>query len=252
MKVRVALLALAVATSAQAQAPTTTTTPTTTATTTADAVQPEVLDISIAADNPLAAPVLQLTVKDNVGVASVVAHWRVEGSPWQETPFVGGGPMYMARLPDGPQKVGFGVWIEAKDAAGNVARVGSEAAPLEVAAAVEGNNDRVARQAAADAAFRGPHPAWVMLALGSGIAAGAGAGVFVYDLNVLGHKRELVNDLLDSNDLSDKRRAELEATGTAIDKAVLQDQALVGTLGVLAGAALATGVVLLTVSAIEQ
>jgi hypothetical protein len=224
----------------------------TTTTTISDAAAPIVVEVAIAADNPAAAPLVTARVDDDVEVASAVAHWRVEGSAWQETPLQGGGRMLIGRLPDGPQRTGFGVWVEVKDAAGNVARVGSEAEPLDVAAAVEGNADRLAHQAAADTAFRGPHPAWVMLALGTGIAATAGAGVFVYDLNVLSQKTALVDDLLAGDDISDRRRGELESTRTALEKAAVQDQALVATLGVLGGAALATGAVLLTVSALEQ
>ena len=40
------------------------------------------LDVSIAADNPLAAPVLTLSLKDNVGVLDAIAWWRGEGQPW--------------------------------------------------------------------------------------------------------------------------------------------------------------------------
>ena len=239
-------------TTTTAPAPTTAATAATTVVAPGDVTAPQVLDVSIAADNPLVAPVVTALLLDNVGVASAVAHWRVAGGTWQERPLVGGsGQLFIARLPDGVQKTGFVLWLEVKDAANNGVRIGSDAAPLEVPAAIEGNVERVERQEAADSAFRGPHPAWVMLALGAGIAGTASAGIFVYDLSVLGKKAELVDTLLDS-DLSAKRRTELEATEVQLDEAILQDQVLVGILGVIGGAALATGVVLLTVSAIEQ
>ncbi len=242
-------LLLAATTAAQAQEPPA---PVAAPVADVDVEAPLVIEVSIAADNPKVAPVITASLKDNVGVQSAVAWWRVAGQPWQSVPFIAAGPMFMARLPAGTQTTGFSVWMEIKDAAGNVSRVGAEAAPLEVPPALEGNRERVERQAEADVAFAGPHPAWVMLAIGTGIAATAGAGIFVYDLNVLAQRGEQVDDLLADDDISDTRRVELEATRVAIDRTVTQDTAITATLAVIGGVALATGAVLLTVAAIEQ
>lgn len=250
---------VAFAAAAAAQEPASTeaspTPPTTTpaATTTApDTRPPQVLDLSIASDNPLSAPVITLMIKDDVGVANVVCHWRVGAGAWQDTPMNGGsGQLFIAVLPDGTQETGFSLWVEAHDAANNFAHVASDVTPLVVAAAVEGNAERVERQELEAQKVNGPHPAWVMLALGTGIATGAAAGVFVYDLSLIGKRQEIVDGLL-AQDISAARRAELEDTKVGLDEAVLQDGALVGTLGVISAAALTTGVVLLTVAALEE
>ena len=218
-----------------------------------DTEGPSVVDLSIAADNPDAAPVVTTMLKDNVGVASAVVHWRVPGQPWQQTPLQGGtGPLRIARLPDGPQRTGFSAWIEAKDGAGNVTRVASEGAPLEVVAAVEGNSERVSRQTADDEAIRGPHPAWVMLAMATGIAGTAGAGVFVYDINIINKRSDEVAVLLDDGGISASRRAELEGTQLELQRVLTQDTAIAATLGVIGAAALVTGVTLLVFAAVEQ
>ncbi|MDP2341567.1 MAG: hypothetical protein Q8O67_11445 [Deltaproteobacteria bacterium] len=224
----------------------------------ADTEPPVVIDLSIAADNPRSAPIVTTMLSDNVGVAGAIVHWRLAGapgepvSPWREAVLVGGsGPLRIARLPDGPQRTGFMLWIEAKDAAGNVARVASEHAPLTVQAATEGNQVRVEREAADDDDGKGPDPGWVMLAMATGIGASAGAGIFAYDLSVISQRTEQVDGLL-RDDISTARRTELEGVQDELRTVFIQDAAAAATLGAIGAAALVTGVTLLVFAAVEQ
>ena len=217
-----------------------------------DTAGPVVIDLSIAADNPASAPVVTTMLRDDVGVASAVVHWRTKGQPWQQAVLVGGtGPLRIARLPDGPQRTGFSMWIEAKDDAGNMTHVASEHAPLEIKAAVEGNSQRVTRETAAADVVRGPDPGWVMLALATGIAAGAGSGIFFYDMNVIATRSDQVNKLL-GDDVSAARRQELEGARDELQTGFIQDAVVATTLGVVGVAGLVTGVTLLVFAAAEQ
>ncbi len=214
---------------------------------------PFVMDLSIAADNPDAAPVVTAMLKDNVGVAAALVHWQVAGQPWQETVLVGGkGPLRIARLPDGPQRTGFSLWIEAKDAAGNITRVASEHSPLEVKAAVEGNSERIAHQDVIEPVKGGSDPVWIMVALGAGVVSTATASVAAYDLGLNFKKSDEVLVLLDDDTISAKRRRELERTQTELGQVELQDGAVAITLGAVGAAAVVTGVTLLILAAAEQ
>ena len=126
------------------QTVTTTTTPAVTSSddvvaTTGDTSPPTITDITIASDNPAAAPVISANVADDVGVVSAVCWWRTPSSTWQRSALAGSGAFRLVRLPDGVQQQGFDTWLEVTDAAGNVATAGTSAAPMTVGPAVEGN-----------------------------------------------------------------------------------------------------------------
>ena len=215
---------------------------------------PLVRDLLIAADNPQAAPVVTAQISDPQGVATAAVHWQApDASQWEVTPMVGGsGSTRIARLTDGAQLSGFSLWIEATDGAGHVTRVGSKATPLLIPPAVEGNAGRVTRQNAQQPGVQGPDPAWVMLTLGTGIAASAAAAVFGVDLNIIGRRIDTVDDLLLDTSISTRRRTELEDTRVQLETAFAQDAAVAATLGIIGVAGLGAGVTLLIFASIEQ
>jgi hypothetical protein len=211
-------------------------------------VPPGLSGLSVAADNPAAAPVVSLTVEPVD--AEVTVWWRATGAEWTAIATSRPGAFRLARLPDGVQQKGFSFFVEA-NAGGHTARTGSRASPIEVPPAVEGNVERFDRDARDAAAFAGPHPAFVMIALGTGIVAGAGAGAFAWDLQVVQRRTIVVDDALAANPTGDER-AGLEAERRGLDNAALQDTVAVAVLGSVAGVALVTGVTLLVICAVEQ
>lgn len=210
---------------------------------------PRIEDLAVAADNPVAAPVISMHVEP---VDSVVTlWWRAPGGAWASLDLAGsGGPLRLARLPDGVQRRGFEFYV---DVVGNDrrGRFGSRSAPVEVEPAVEGNRDRATRDARDAAAFAGPHPALVMMALGTGVLAGAGAGAFGYDLHLVQTRLAAVDAALAAGP-PDGERAALTTERTGLEQARLQDTTATVLLGVVGGVALATGVTLLIIGAVEQ
>jgi hypothetical protein len=220
----------------------------------ADAVVagPTVRSLEVAADNPDAAPVVSLVLDDAVGGGNAALWWRADGGAWASLPMAGGpSGLKLARLPDGTQRSGFSFYIEASDDRGGMTAFGTRAAPISVAAAVEGNADRLRNNARDENAVVGPHPAFVMMALGVGVLAGAGAGVFAYDLSIVNARLADVEERLADNP-SDGSRASLEASRSSFQDAALQDTTAAILLGVVAGVAIATGTTLLVVGALEQ
>ena len=208
----------------------------------ADTDAPVIEDVAAAASNPDAAPVITVMMSDRgSGVGTAQVHFRPHGGQWQKTDLKGGtSGLFIARLPDGVQRAGFEYWIEASDIAGNgPTRIASPARPIVVEKATEPTLARVERQRAAAAAAAPVriHPAWLMLSLGVGVAAGAGSGAFALDINNVQQQIE-----------------QEQPTG---DRAAQQQQALIidiaaaATLGVVAVAGLATGVVLVVLSSFE-
>ncbi len=214
---------------------------------TADTNPPTIADMSIAADNPRAAPVISANVYDDVTVGSAIVWWRTPGGEWQQSPLMGTGRFRLLRLPDGVQTEGFDCYLEVIDGAGNVATAGTRTSPLAIARAVEGNALRVKNQLADEGAIAGPHPGWIMLSLGVGVAAGAGAGIFAYDYGLTNTRLDGIDEQLSGN-ISDTRRGELERSQSALEKVKTQDVAAAAILGVVAAAGVVTGVVLLVLA----
>jgi len=209
----------------------------------------DVENINVASDNPDVAPVVTLTLR-GTGVATL--WWRAGAGDWQATTMMTGpSGLSLARLPDGVQRQGFSFFVEASGPAGAAATFASRAAPIDVAPAVEGNADRVARNARDENARRGPHPAFVMIALGTGVLAGAGAGAFGYDLAIVNNRLTETDAELATGPPSD-REAALRSTRAALETAALQDTIAATTLGVVAGVAIVSGVALFTIGAVEQ
>lgn len=202
----------------------------------------------VAADNPAAAPVVSFTVEPVD--AEVTVWWRASGSDWTGIATTRPGAFRFARLPDGVQQKGFAFFVEAT-VDGQEARTGTRASPIEVPPAVEGNLERVDRDARDAAAVVGPHPAFVMIALGTGVIAGAGAGAFGWDLQIVQRRLADVDAALAAGPDADTRQT-LQAERTALDNAALQDTVAVAVLGSVAGVALVTGVTLLMIGAVEQ
>ena len=242
-------------------APAETAPPTTTATTTpavitstddavagtADTNPPTIAELAIASDNPRSAPVISANVFDDVAVGSAVCWWRTPAGEWQQTALSGTGRFRLVRLPDGVQTQGFDTYLEVTDASGNITTAGTRGSPLTIPRAVEGNAERIKKQTADERAIVGPHPAWIMLALGVGVAAGGGEGIFAYDLS-LTNTRVARNDEALDGALNDERRAALETEQTALHKVQTQDLAAASILGVVAAAGVVTGVVLLVIA----
>lgn len=214
----------------------------------ADGVPPALSGLSVAADNPAAAPVVSVAVEP--ADAEVTVWWRGTGTEWTAIATTRPGAFRLARLPEGVQHKGFAFFVEAS-AGGHSIRTGTRASPIEVPPAIEGNLDRLERDERDAAAFVGPHPAFVMIALGIGIVAGAGAGAFGWDLQVVQRRRTAVDDALAAGP-TDEERAGLEVERRGLDNAALQDTVATAVLGSVAGVGLVTGVTLLVIGAVEQ
>ncbi len=207
-----------------------------------DTDAPIIEDVAAAASNPDAAPILTVMISDRgTGVGSAFVHFSTKGGEWQKADLKGGTTgMFVARLPDGTQRTGFEYWIEATDIAGNgPATIASPDRPIAVEQATEPTMKRVERQRS-QAEASAPisiHPAWLMLSLGLGVAAGAGAGAFALDI-------KNVQQTIALEQPTGARRDEL-------DQALTTDVTAASTLGVVAVAGLATGVVLVVLSSLE-
>ena len=208
--------------------------------------------LNVASDNPAAAPVVTATLVNGSASAVVTLWWRSGAEEWQAKPMASGPTgLCLTRLPDGLQLTGFSFFVIAADGAGGSAAVGSRATPIEVPPASEGNALRVARDARDADALVGPHPAFVMMALGAGVLAGGGAGVFGYDLAIVNSRLTKTEAELASSP-SASRRAELLAEQGSLGQAAVQDTIATVLFGVVSGVAVVTGVVLLVVGAVEQ
>lgn len=205
-----------------------------------DANPPLIEDVAVAASSPNTAPMITAVITDDwSGVERAHVYYRPPGqSEFQQaalTPGTGG--LFVARLPDGTQSTGFEYYVEVWDAANNgPARMGTPEEPYRIEPASEGTVERLEREQAVRE--MGPvHPAWMMLSLGGGVLAAAGAGIFWLDfLNLQGQ-------LASENDPT--RR-------TALEDAILGDVVIGSVLGVVAAAGLATGIGLLVYSALEE
>ena len=123
-----------------------------------------------------------------------------------------------------------------------------------MAKAVESTRVRLAREAEAQSTVEAPltiHPAFIMLGLGVGILAGAGAGGYVIDLSISNRHLASTQKALRADTLSDQRRADLLLDRQGYENAVFYDTAIAVVLGVVSVAGLATGTALLVASNVE-
>jgi hypothetical protein len=226
-----------------------------------DVEAPIIEDIAAAASSPDTAPVVTVMMSDRgsgIGDAAVV--YRLPGSAeWKRAPLQGSGTagssLFIAHLPDGLQRTGFEYYVEASDKAGNgPARIGSAEAPVPVAKATEATSKRLDRQREAEqdqsTAVTGIHPGWIMLALGTGVLAGAGAGAYLIDLSISSSRKAAAEADLRKSPTADQRQ-DLEAARDGYQNAIVYDAAIASVLGVVAVAALATGTALLVVANLE-
>lgn len=221
----------------------------------ADTDPPIIEDVAAAASNPKAAPAITVMMSDRgTGVGNAFVIYRaLPSGAWEKAALKGGtSGLFIARLPDGLQITGFEYYIEASDIAGNgPARIANAQAPIRVGRATMATQQRLREER--EAANIGPaiHPAFLMLSLGVGVLAGAGAGAYALDLASLGTRIEDVDTELETSGLSDTRRAELLAARSALETAQRGDVVITSILGVVAVAALGTGITLVVLSATE-
>jgi hypothetical protein len=215
---------------------------------------PIIEDIAAAASDPAAQPVITAMISDRgAGVATATVHYRARHEPgWRRAELKGGrAGLFIARLPDGLQRTGFEYYVEAVDAAGNgPVRIGSPEAPIEVERATVATRDRVPEPRIEEAGSR-IHPGWLMLSLGAGVLAGAGAGAYGIDLLGLNNKIGELDAALARTDLSDEQRARIGVRKDGLEGAAVQDAVIASVLGVVSAAAVVTGTALLIASALE-
>ncbi len=224
----------------------------------ADTEAPNIVDVAAAAANPAAAPAVTVMMSDRgSGVGEAFVVYRATGTTaWQRAPLNGprdkAAAPFVAMLPDGLQLRGFEYYIEATDSVGNgPARIGSADSPIVVERAVEATQTRIRREVADEQiASSGIHPAWPMLALGTGILASAGTAAYLIDLTISQSRQQAAATALKSA----QTPAEVLALTQARDGykgAVFFDAAIATVLGVVAVAGLATGVGLLVAMNLE-
>lgn len=205
-----------------------------------DTRAPLIEDVAVAAANPATPPMITAVITDDwSGVEEASVYYRPIGDDeFQKVPLhAGRGGLFVARLPDGVQRRGFAYYVEVYDAAKNgPALMGTAEQPFIIPAASEGTPARLERERSR--AELGPvHPAFMMLSLGTGLLAGAGAGVFWLDYAKVSGQLK--------TEPAGPRRQELE-------EANVGNVAIGGVLSVIAGAALVTGVGLLVYAALEE
>jgi hypothetical protein len=205
-----------------------------------DTEPPFIEDLAVAAGNPATSPMITAVITDDwSGVDEAHVFYRLTGeSSWERAPLQpGSAGLFVARLPDGSQRSGFEYYLEVWDAARNgPTRIGGPEEPFGIAPATEGTLDRVKREKE-EAELGAVHPAWITLALGTGIAGTAAAGAFALDY--VGLQQRLDNAAPNEN-VDAIRSAQ---TGDIVFGAIL------GAVGV---AGLATGISMLVYSAIAE
>lgn len=205
-----------------------------------DANPPLIEDVAVAASSPHTAPMVTAVITDDwSGVERAHVFFRRPGaSSFEQVALMpGSGGLFIGRLPEGTQTTGFEYYVEVWDAANNgPARMGSPEKPYRVDAASESTLERLDREEEERA--MGPvHPAWMMLSLGGGVLAAAGAGIFWLDFVTL--QGQLANE----SDPTVRRE---------VENALLGDVVIGSVLSAVAVAGLATGVGLLVYAALEE
>ena len=221
----------------------------------ADTDPPIIEDVAAASSNPRAAPAITVMMSDRgTGVGNAFVVYRaLPSGEWQKAELKGGtSGLFIARLPDGLQVSGFEYYVEASDIAGNgPARIANAQAPIRVERATQATSDRLREERAANEIGPAIHPAFLMISLGVGVLAGAGTGAYALDLASIGTRIEDVDTELDAGGLEDRRRAELLAARSELETAQRGDLVITSILGVVAVAALGTGITLVVLSATE-
>ena len=225
-------------------------------TTSTDKEPPVIEDLAVAAQNPAASAVVTALLSDETGVAKAMFFYRtLPAAPdekYQALELDGDRRgLFMAKLPDGPQRTGFEYYVEVTDMAGNPpTRLGSVGRPFVVDRAVEATRERAARQKALEPQKMGP--GWAALALGVGALTGAGsAGSWTLYGVQRGRDSQIVTELDDPSTTAATRATLHEEQQSATNTRVL---AFAGgtALGVAAVTGLTVGVILLVAAANEE
>lgn len=183
--------------------------------------------------------VTAIVTDDLTGVESVIVFYRSGDEVlYREAKLVAGeGGLFLGQLPAGIQNVGFSYYLEAKDAAGNLAQLGTPERPFVVAPAGESDLVRIERQANVAPPEPTIHPAWIALAIGTSVVVTVGAAAFWVDFIRI--------QLLLREPLTDAYRAQVEQAGIA-------DLAIASVLSVAAVVTVGLGVGLLVFAAIDE
>ncbi|MCP4500007.1 MAG: hypothetical protein GY822_08610 [Deltaproteobacteria bacterium] len=219
-----------------------------------DSTPPTIDDIAVAATNPDAAPFATgVFSDDNSGIQKAIIFVRAVGAEeYEAVSFdAGEGGMFLAMLPMGLQRSGFDYFVEVSDAAGNgPAQIGTEEKPYRIEAAGEG----ALAELKAGNIEKAPyvvHPAWSMLALGTGIVglavAGGLTGIVVGAVDVQGQW----DTVLKRDDLTVEERTSAQASYDEATFAIVSNSTAAGIIGVLGTAAFVTGLSLLVVNGLE-
>lgn len=206
----------------------------------ADSTAPSFDDVAVAAGSGGSVSRVTAIVTDDLsGVESVIVFFRSGDEVlFREAKLVAGeGGLFLGQLPAGIQNVGFSYYLEAKDAAGNLAQLGTPERPFVVAPAGESDLVRIERQEAVRPPEPTIHPAWIALAIGTSVVVTVGAAAFWVDFVRI--------QLLLREPLTDAYREQVEQAGIA-------DLAIASVLSVAAVASIGLGVGLLVFAAIEE
>lgn len=149
-----------------------------------DDTPPEFEDLAVAAGSPTAPARATAVVTDDAsGIESVEIYYRATGNTdFRPVPLTAGeGGLFIAALPQGLNQTGFEYYAEAKDAAGNTARLGSPESPYRIKAVAESEMARVERDRAAEDIPPAVDPLWPAIALGAGVVGLAIGGYLWFD-----------------------------------------------------------------------
>lgn len=225
--------------------------------TAADSTPPQIRDFAVAANNFYAAPIITAVLSDDsTGIDSAVVYVRTNDDKEQFQPIplqAGDGGLFLAALPDGMQRTGFQYYFEVRDAAGNgPVAIGSADEPLRIAPApvpVAKDGTIPANYSEQRDVYDGKvHPAWVASAMGLGLLAGVGSGLFFgdavfkqNDITLLDTQLAAANDATTRAALTEQRQ----------EKANLQLQSIIfgSTLSAVALVSLGTGVAMMALDA---
>jgi hypothetical protein len=205
-----------------------------------DSIPPTFDDVAVAAGRGGAISRVTAIVTDDMsGVESVVVFFRTPDEIlFREAKLVAGeGGLFLGQLPKGIQNRGFSCYLEAKDAGGNVAQLGTQERPFVVAAAGESDLVRIERQENYTEPEPAIHSAWIALALGTAVVVTVAATAFWIDFVRI--------QILLREPLTPAYREQVE-------QAALGDLAIAGVLSALAVVSIGTGTTLLVVAALDE
>lgn len=205
-----------------------------------DTTPPTFDDLAVAAGRGGAVSRVTAVVTDDMsGVDSVIIFFRTGDEVlFREAKLVAGeGGLFLGQLPPGIQNSGFSYYIEAQDAGGNKAQLGTPERPFVVAPAGESDLVRLEREEAYEPPAPTIHGAWIALALGTGVIVTVAAAAFWVDFVRI--------QLLLREPLTDAYR-------TQVEQAALGDLAIASVMSILAVAAVGTGTGLLIFASLEE